>query len=114
MANKYYNVDKSPYHTNCYFITISEEVCKITSVLPKDNPFSYNMLQIALFGLEPDDFLKYVQIKYNAKILKKTKCIWKSITFTNLADAWAFAKELDRRFTYCVENNFFKEINNAC
>ena len=35
-----------------------EEVCEITSVLPKDNPFSYNMLQIALFGLEPDDFLK--------------------------------------------------------
>lgn len=112
MANKYYNVDKSPYHTNCYFIHASEEVHKCFLEAPKNNPFSYQMIIIGLFGLGPSDFFKYIQVKYNAKILKKEKSIWKTITFSNLADANAFAKECDRRFDYCVKNKFF-EVNYA-
>ena len=63
MANKYYNVDKSPYHTNCYFIHASEEVHKCFLEAPKNNPFSYQMVIIGLFGLEPSDFFKYIQVK---------------------------------------------------
>ena len=75
MANKYYNIDKSPYYTNCYFIHASEEVHKCFLEAPKNNPFSYQMIIIGLFGLEPSDFFKYIQVKYNAKVLKKEKSI---------------------------------------
>ena len=109
MANKYYNVDKSPYHTNCYFITSTEEVCKAVLPLIKKDPFSYQMLYPALFGMEPNDFFKYIQVNYNAKVSKTKNCIWKTITFSNLPDAWLFAKELERRFAYCVENKYFEE-----
>ena len=109
MANKYYNVDKSPYHTNCYFITSTEDVCKAVLLLPKNNSFSYQMLYPALFGMKSDDFYKYIQVKYNAKVTSSKNCIWKIITFSDLADAWNLAKELDRRFTYCVENKYFEE-----
>lgn len=108
MANKYFNVDKSPYHTNSYFVTIEEEVCKQVIHIPKASPFSYQMIYIALFGLEPCDFFAYIQATYKAKVSKAKTSTWKTITFENLADAWAFAKELDRRFTYCVENKFFE------
>ena len=87
MANKYYNVDKSSYHTNCYFVHASEEVHKCFLEAPKNNPFSYQMVIIGLFGLEPSDFFKYIQVKY-------------------------FAKECDRRFDYCIKNKFF-EVNYA-
>ena len=108
MANKYFNVDKSPYHTNCYFITIEEEVCKQVIHIPKSSHFSYQMIYIALFGLEPHDFFSYIQTTYKAKVSKVKNSIWKTITFDNLADAWAFATECNRRFTYCVENKFFE------
>lgn len=109
MANKYYNVDKSPYHTSCYFITSTEDVCKAVSLLPKKSPFSYQMLYPALFGMKPDDFYKYIQTKYNAKVVSSKNSVWKTITFSNLADAWELAKELDRRFIYCVQNHLFEE-----
>lgn len=108
MVNKYFNVDKSPYHTNCYFISIGEEVCKQMIHIPKTSPFSYQMIYIALFGLEPQDFFAYIQMVYKAKVSKTKNSIWKTITFDNLADAWTFAKELDRRFAYCIENKFFE------
>ena len=108
MANKYYNVDKSPYHLNKYFLVASEEIHKCFIDAPKVEPYGYQMVIISLFGLKPSDFFKYIQIEFNAKIIKSKGSAWKSIVFDNLADAWKFAKECDRRFAYCVENKFFE------
>lgn len=108
MANKYYNVDKSPYYPNKYFLIATEEVHKNFINAPKAGTYGYQMVIISLFGLKPSDFFKYIQIEFNAKIIKAKDCIWKSIAFDNLADAWKFAKECDHRFSYCVENKFFE------
>lgn len=109
--NKYYQIDKSPYHLNNYFIKATEEVHKQFLSFTKPKHFSYQMIIINLFGLEPKDFFDYIQYKYKAKIIKpKTATGWKSIVFENIVDANNFANECERRFTYCIDNKIFERI----
>lgn len=61
-----------------------------------------------LFNLSQEDFYNYVCSVFCAKIISgKYLKTAKIISFPNQKLAETFCKELNKRFSYCVSNNFF-------
>lgn len=115
MSNKYFQVTDSVYTKNKYYIvtylpdfykTLSDTVSCISF------PFSYQWVQIQLFGLTPKYFFTYIAERYHAIIQHEKDSIWHVIYFTNAADALAYCNECERRFAFCVERGDFNGNQN--
>lgn len=72
-----------------------------------NEPFSYNWVDIIMFGLKPSDFFRYVQDKYHAMISVSGNI--KGLIFFNKQYAEEYAQELDRRFQLCADEGYFGE-----
>ena len=89
---------------NKYSIKMTENFYKYTT------PYfhqSYFNIMYRLFNLMPRDFYHYVGYTYH-KIIKKSKYInFIHMYFENINDAKQFCKELNSRFQYCVDREYF-------
>lgn len=70
------------------------------------NGHSYFDILYALFDLKPRNFYHYVGAHYKASFRKGSIPNFILMFFKNKTDCKALCKELDRRFGYCVKNNY--------
>lgn len=106
------SLDKSPWRQSCYTVGLSLHAIQVAArLLPKgfDKFFTYHWLVISLFGLQPNDFFHYIQANYDAVIELTSHSFVKTVYFPSVVKAYDFAKEVEKRFQYCIDNKYFGE-----
>ena len=89
---------------NKYSIKMTENFYKYTT------PYfhqSYFNIMYRLFDLMPRDFYHYVAYTYHAVFQKSKYIKFIHMYFENINDAKQFCKELNSRFQYCVDREYF-------
>lgn len=89
---------------NKYSIKMTENFYKYTT------PYfhqSYFNIMYRLFDLMPRDFYHYVGYTYHAVFQKSKYINFIHMYFENINDAKQFCKELNLRFQYCVDREYF-------
>ena len=90
-----------------YLIFMTEKFYNYTKPYFQQHSF-YNIFP-SLFNLPKEDFYKYVETTFGAKIISgKYFKTAKIVSFPTKESADIFCKELNNRFSYCVSNNFFQ------
>ena len=90
-----------------YLIFMTEKFYSYTKPYFQQHSF-YNIFP-PLFNLSQEDFYKYAETTFNAKIISgKYFKTAKIISFSTKKLADAFCNELNNRFSYCISNNFFQ------